>query len=108
MVTRRCVLLYVKPSTYAATSFLISGALVMAWIYLLSASLVEIVMALLLKASDGWTRLLPGLLGLAAGGASVFLLTHALKTLPVGTAYAIWTGIGSVGVALIGILALGE
>ena len=80
----------------------------MAWIYLLSASLVEIVMALLLKASEGWTRLLPGLLGLAAGGARVFLLTHALKTLPVGTAYAIWTGIGSVGVALIGIVALGE
>jgi len=80
----------------------------MAWIYLLSASLVEIVMALLLKASEGWTRLLPGLLGLAAGGASVFLLTHALKTLPVGTAYAIWTGIGSVGVALIGILVQGE
>lgn len=80
----------------------------MAWFYLLSASLVEIVMALLLKASEGWTRLLPGLLGLAAGGASVFLLTHALKTLPVGTAYAIWTGIGSVGVALVGILALGE
>ena len=80
----------------------------MAWIYLLSASLVEIVMALLLKASEGWARLLPGLLGLAAGGASVFLLTHALRTLPVGTAYAIWTGIGSVGVALIGIVALGE
>lgn len=80
----------------------------MAWIYLLSASLVEIVMALLLKASDCWTRLLPGLLGLAAGGASVYLLTHALKTLPVGTAYAIWTGIGSVGVALIGIVALDE
>lgn len=80
----------------------------MAWILLLSASAVEIAMALLLKASDGWARIWPGLMGLVAGGASIYLLTHALKTLPMGTAYAVWTGIGSVGVALVGIVALGE
>jgi quaternary ammonium compound-resistance protein SugE len=80
----------------------------MAWFYLLAASIVEIAMALLLKSSQGWTRLWPSVLGVAAAGASIFFLTHAVKTLPVGTAYAIWTGIGSVGVTLIGILWMGE
>jgi quaternary ammonium compound-resistance protein SugE len=80
----------------------------MAWLYLLAASIVEIAMALFLKSSEGWTRLWPSVLGVAAAGASIFFLTHAVKTLPVGTAYAIWTGIGSVGVTLIGILWMGE
>ena len=80
----------------------------MAWFYLLAASIVEIAMALLLKSSQGWTRLLPSVLGVAAAGGSIFFLTHAVKTLPVGTAYAIWTGIGSVGVTVIGILWMGE
>jgi quaternary ammonium compound-resistance protein SugE len=80
----------------------------MAWLYLLAASIVEIAMALFLKSSEGWTRLWPSLLGVAAAGASIFFLTHAVKTLPVGTAYAIWTGIGSVGVTLIGIVWMGE
>lgn len=80
----------------------------MAWLYLLTASIVEIAMALLLKSSEGWTRLWPSVLGVAAAGASIFFLTHAVKTLPVGTAYAIWTGIGSVGVTLIGIVWMGE
>lgn len=80
----------------------------MAWFYLLAASIVEIAMALFLKSSEGWTRLWPSVLGVASAGASIFFLTHAVKTLPVGTAYAIWTGIGSVGVTLIGILWMGE
>ena len=80
----------------------------MAWLYLLAASIVEIAMALFLKSSEGWTRLWPSVLGVAAAGASIFFLTHAVKTLPVGTAYAIWTGIGSVGVTLIGIFWMGE
>lgn len=80
----------------------------MAWLYLLAASIVEIAMALFLKSSEGWTRLWPSVLGVASAGASIFFLTHAVKTLPVGTAYAIWTGIGSVGVTLIGILWMGE
>ncbi|WP_332778341.1 DMT family transporter [Polaromonas sp.] len=80
----------------------------MAWITLIAASIVEIAMALLLKSSHGWTRLWPSVLGVTAAGASIFFLTHAVKTLPVGTAYAIWTGIGSVGVTAIGILWMGE
>jgi quaternary ammonium compound-resistance protein SugE len=79
-----------------------------AWTYLFVAGLVEIAMVLLLRASQGWTRLWPGLFGIVAGGISVFLLTNALKTLPAGTAYAVWTGIGSVGVAAIGIAVFNE
>jgi quaternary ammonium compound-resistance protein SugE len=80
----------------------------MAWTYLFVAGLVEIAMVLLLRAAQGWTRFWPGAFGLVAGAISVFLLTHALKTLPVGTAYAVWTGIGSVGVTVIGIAAFNE
>jgi len=80
----------------------------MGWAFLFIAGLLEIAIALALKSSAGWTRLLPSALGIAAAVASVFFLTHALKHLPTGVAYAIWTGMGSVGVALIGILWLGE
>lgn len=79
-----------------------------AWALLLAAGLVEIVMAISLKYTEGWTRLWPGVLGVAAGLASIALLASALKTLPVGTAYAIWTGIGAIGVTLIDIVAFGE
>jgi len=79
-----------------------------AWWYLLAAGGVEIVMAMALKASQDWTRPAPSLLGLAAALASIFLLTRALRNLPLGTAYAIWTGIGSAGVVAAGILLLGE
>lgn len=68
----------------------------------------EIVMAISFKCAEGWTRLGPSALGSATALASFFLLTLALRSLPVGTAYAIWTGIGSVGVALVGIVLLGE
>ncbi|MCW3481559.1 multidrug efflux SMR transporter [Neisseriaceae bacterium JH1-16] len=80
----------------------------MAWLLLLAAGLVEIAMALALKYADGGSR--PGMLALGLGAAlvSLVLLTGALKTLPVGTAYAIWTGIGAIGITLIGILLLGE
>lgn len=80
----------------------------MAWVLLLAAGIVEIVMAVSLKYSEGWTRLGPSALGVGAAIASFYLLTHALRNLPVGTAYAVWTGIGAVGVALIGIAILGE
>ena len=76
----------------------------MAWIWLLGAGMVEIVMAISLKYSDGWTRIGPSLLGVAASVISIGMLTMAVKTLPIGTAYAIWTGIGAIGVTLIGIL----
>jgi quaternary ammonium compound-resistance protein SugE len=80
----------------------------MAWLLLVSAGLVEIVMAAALKASDGWSRPWPGVLGVAAGLLSIALLTQALKSLPTGMAYAVWTGIGAVGVALLGMLAHGD
>ena len=77
----------------------------MAWTYLLLAGLFEIGFALGLKHTDGFTRLWPSL-GTAA--ASLYLLTLALRSIPVGTAYAVWTGIGAVGVAVLGIAVLGE
>ncbi|HKE13393.1 MAG TPA: multidrug efflux SMR transporter [Kofleriaceae bacterium] len=80
----------------------------MAWIVLVAAGLVEIVMALALKYAEGWTQPGPGALGICAALASFFLLTFALKSLAVATAYAVWTGIGAVGVSLAGILFLGE
>ncbi len=80
----------------------------MAWTYLLIASCFEIVFALGLKYTDGFTRLKPSVLTVAAGVASVLILSQSLKTLPVGTGYAMWTGIGTAGTALLGILLLHE
>jgi quaternary ammonium compound-resistance protein SugE len=80
----------------------------MAWIVLIAAGVVEIVMAVALKYAEGWTRPWPSALGIAAALASVVLLTWAVKSLPVATAYAVWTGIGAIGVSLVGILFLGE
>lgn len=78
------------------------------WVWLLAAGAVEIVMALALKYSLGWTRLWPSVLGIAAALGSIYLLTRALTHLPLGIAYAVWTGIGSVGVVLIGMAFWGE
>jgi quaternary ammonium compound-resistance protein SugE len=80
----------------------------MAWLILVAASAVEIVMALALKYADGWTRFWPSAIGIAAALGSVFLLTLAMKHLPAGTAYAVWTGIGSVGLAVLGIVLFGD
>jgi quaternary ammonium compound-resistance protein SugE len=80
----------------------------MAWVLLLTAGLVEIVMVVMLKYTNGWTYFWPSVIGIAAALGSVFLLTTALKYLPVGTAYAIWTGIGAVGVTVLGIAAFNE
>jgi quaternary ammonium compound-resistance protein SugE len=80
----------------------------MAWTLLLIAGLMEIGWAIGLKYTDGFTRLVPSVLTLTSMLASVVLLGLALKTLPVGTAYAVWTGIGTVGTALLGIWLLGE
>lgn len=80
----------------------------MAWIYLLVAGVLEIGFAFGLKYSEGFTRLWPTV-GMAVSGAlSFYLLSLSLKTLPVGTAYAIWTGIGATGTAILGILLLSE
>ncbi|WP_407352925.1 quaternary ammonium compound efflux SMR transporter SugE [Luteimonas sp. R10] len=80
----------------------------LAWILLIVAGLLEIVWAIALKQSDGFSRLWPSVLGLATAAISFALLTLALKDLPAGTAYAVWVGIGALGVAAVGILALGE
>ncbi|WP_159567303.1 quaternary ammonium compound efflux SMR transporter SugE [Budvicia diplopodorum] len=80
----------------------------MAWIILLVAGLLEVVWAIGLKYSHGFTRLTPSVITAVAMAASVFLLANAMKTLPVGTAYAVWTGIGAVGAAITGIILLGE
>ncbi len=80
----------------------------MAWIYLLVAGILEIGWATGLKYTEGWTKLTPSLLTGAAMVASFYLLSLALRTLPVGTAYAIWTGIGAVGTAILGIFIFGE
>jgi quaternary ammonium compound-resistance protein SugE len=80
----------------------------MAWIVLIAAGALEIVWAIALKHADGLSRLWPSVVGLTTAWASFGLLALALKSLPVGTAYAVWVGIGATGVALVGIVALGE
>ncbi len=80
----------------------------MAWLILVLAGLFEIGWAIGLKYTEGFTRLWPSLGTAAAMVASVLLLGVALKSLPVGTGYAVWTGIGTVGTALLGIVLLGE
>jgi quaternary ammonium compound-resistance protein SugE len=80
----------------------------MAWIYLLLAGLLEIGWAIGLKYTDGLTRLVPSIFTVASMIISLVLLGLALKALPVGTAYAVWTGIGATGTALLGIWLFGE
>jgi len=80
----------------------------MAWVYLVFAGLFEIGWAIGLNYTDGFSRLVPSLLTVASMIVSLGLLGLALKTLPVGTAYAVWTGIGTVGTALLGVSLLGE
>lgn len=80
----------------------------MAWILLLLAGLLEVVWAFGMKASDGFSRLGWSAITLIAMLASVGLLALAMRSLPLGTAYAIWTGIGALGAFVVGILVLGE
>jgi quaternary ammonium compound-resistance protein SugE len=80
----------------------------MAWTILLGAGLLEIVWAIALKYTGGFTRFWPSAIGIVAAVTSFVMLSSALKSLPVGTAYAVWVGIGALGVALAGIVALGE
>jgi quaternary ammonium compound-resistance protein SugE len=82
--------------------------MIAAWGLLLSAALVDIAMAIALKHAEGWTRLWPSLAGLAFANGAIVLLTMALRQLPVGTAFAVFTGIGAAGAAAVGILYYGE
>lgn len=80
----------------------------MAWIFLFFAGLLEVVWASTMKQSDGFTRLGPSLITLVAMILSFGLLSLAMRSLPLGVAYTIWTGIGAVGAFAVGILFLGE
>jgi quaternary ammonium compound-resistance protein SugE len=80
----------------------------MAWMYLTVAGLFEIGWAIGLKYSHGFSRPVPSILTVIAMVMSVWLLSIAMKSIPVGTAYAIWTGIGAVGVAVLGMVLFGE
>ena len=80
----------------------------MAWVILFVAGLLEIGLAVGLKYTEGFTRLVPSVLTLTSMAASVGMLALALKTLPMGTAYAVWTGIGAVGTAICGIILFGD
>ena len=80
----------------------------MAWIYLIIAGLLEIAWAIGLKHTDGFSRLWPSVLTILTMVASFALLAQSLRTIPVGTGYAVWTGIGAAGTAIIGMIWLGE
>ena len=80
----------------------------MSWVYLFVAGLFEIGWAIGLKYTDGFTRLVPTVLTAISMAISLGLLGIALKTLPVGTAYAVWTGVGAVGTAILGIVLFGD
>lgn len=80
----------------------------MAWIYLLVAGVLEIVWAYSMKQSNGFSRLVPSLITLVTMIGSFWLLAAAMRSIPLGTAYTIWTGIGAVGAFLVGIFLLGE
>ena len=80
----------------------------MAWILLFIAGLLEVLWAFTMKSSHGFTRLVPTLITFVAMAISFGLLSVAMKTLPLGTAYTVWTGIGAVGAFVVGIVVLGE
>jgi len=80
----------------------------MSWAILVAAGLLEVVWAIGLKYTDGFTRLWPTVLTVLSIGLSIWLLGIALKSLPVGTAYAVWVGIGAIGTAIFGILLFAE
>lgn len=80
----------------------------MPWVFLFLAGLLEVVWAFTMKQSDGFTRLTPTLVTIAAMIGSVGLLALAMRSLPLGTAYMIWTGIGAVGAFVVGVWLLGE
>jgi quaternary ammonium compound-resistance protein SugE len=85
-----------------------SGGRSMSWIYLFIAGLLEVAWAAGLKTSEGFTRLWPSVFTLVTATGSFLLLAAAMRQLPLGTAYAVWTGIGAVGAFIFGIVMMGE
>lgn len=80
----------------------------MAWLFLLIASSFEIVWAVGMKYTENFTRLIPSIITLAGMVLSVYFLNKAMKVLPIGTAYAVWTGLGAVGTVIMGIVLFNE
>ncbi|WP_213990593.1 multidrug efflux SMR transporter [Sodalis sp. dw_96] len=80
----------------------------MAWFYLLAAGLFEVIWASAMKASEGFTRLTPSVITLVFMISSFALLAIAMKTLPLGTAYTVWVGIGAIGAFILGVVLFGE
>ena len=80
----------------------------MAWVYLITAGFIEVAFAISLKESHGFSRPLFAVATIVTGGISLFLLSLALRSLPIGSAYAVWTGLGAAGTAIVGMLLLGE
>jgi quaternary ammonium compound-resistance protein SugE len=92
------------------SGFIVSNRILshLAWALLGIAGLLEIAFAFCMKSSEGFTRLLPSLFTVGTGLSSVVLLSVSLRTLPMGTGYAVWTGIGAAGTAIVGVAVLGE
>lgn len=80
----------------------------MAWVYLFVAGLFECGWAIGLKYTEGFTKFVPSVWTIVSMAISIWLLSVAMKSIPIGTAYAIWTGIGAVGVAILGMVLFGE
>lgn len=80
----------------------------MPWLYLITAAVFEVVWAIGLKYTEGFRRLVPSVITLGAMYASFYFLSLAVKTLPIGTAYAVWTGIGATGTAILGMIFFNE
>ncbi len=80
----------------------------MAWLFLTAAGVLEIVWAVGLKYTEGFTRLVPSAITALAMIGSIYLLSLAVRAIPIGTGYAVWTGIGAVGVAILGMILFGE
>ncbi|MFN0093965.1 MAG: DMT family transporter [Dehalococcoidia bacterium] len=92
----------------AARSVAKRSSTTLAWLLVLVAGFIEVAFALALKESDGFSKLWPSVIAMACGGCSFGMLTWALRSLPVGTAYAVWTGLGAAGTVIVGIIALDE
>ncbi|WP_027409858.1 quaternary ammonium compound efflux SMR transporter SugE [Anoxybacteroides tepidamans] len=80
----------------------------MSWVYLMIAGIFEVVWAISLKYANGFTKLVPSLITLSGMGVSFYFLALATKTLPIGTAYAVWTGIGAAGAVIMGMIVFHE
>lgn len=80
----------------------------MAWVFLVIAGIFEVVWAIGLKYTEGFSKLIPSAITVAGMAISFYFLSMAVKTLPIGTAYAIWTGIGAAGAVILGIILFGE